>query len=73
MACAKAEPLDRYRILYIAIYGLVSGDRVGGALLSEPALALTPGGGDDRFLTATEIAALRLNADWVVLSACNTA
>jgi CHAT domain-containing protein len=27
---------------------------------------------DDGLLTATEIAALTLNADWVVLSACNT-
>jgi tetratricopeptide (TPR) repeat protein len=72
-ARVKAEPLDRYRLLYFATHGLVSGDRVGGALLSEPALALTPGGGEDGFLTATEIAALRLNADWVVLSACNTA
>ena len=28
---------------------------------------------NDGLLTASEIAALRLNADWVVLSACNTA
>jgi CHAT domain-containing protein len=28
---------------------------------------------DDGLLTASEIAALKLNADWVVLSACNTA
>jgi CHAT domain-containing protein/tetratricopeptide (TPR) repeat protein len=72
-ARVKAAPLDRYRMLYFATHGLVSGDRAGGALLAEPALALTPGAGEDGFLTATEIAALRLNADWVVLSACNTA
>src|SRR5204863_3591814 len=28
---------------------------------------------DDGFLTASEIATLKLDADWVVLSACNTA
>jgi len=28
---------------------------------------------DDGLLTASEVAALKLNADWVVLSACNTA
>jgi tetratricopeptide (TPR) repeat protein len=72
-ARVKAEPLDQARMLYFATHGLVSGDRAGGTLLTEPALALTPGQGEDGFLTATEIAGLRLNADWVVLSACNTA
>ena len=45
--------------------------------LAEPALVLTPpikgSGDDDGLLTASEIAQLKLNADWVVLSACNTA
>jgi CHAT domain-containing protein len=72
-AAVKATPLDRDRMLSFATHGLVSGDRVGGAILSEPALALTPGQGEDGFLTASEIAALRLNADWAVLSACNIA
>ena len=44
----------------------------------EPALVLTPpdkpaNADDDGLLMASEIAALKLNADWVVLSACNTA
>ena len=72
-ATLKKAGLDRYRMLYFATHGLVSGDRAGGTLLSEPALALTPGDGEDGFLTATEVAQLRLNADWVVMSACNTA
>ncbi|HMO72370.1 MAG TPA: CHAT domain-containing protein, partial [Paracoccaceae bacterium] len=72
-AQVKAADLSRFRMLYFATHGLVSGDRAGGAILAEPALALTPGQGEDGFLTATEIAQLRLNADWVVLSACNTA
>ena len=28
---------------------------------------------DDGYLSASEIAALKLDADWVILSACNTA
>jgi CHAT domain-containing protein len=32
-----------------------------------------PNGVDDGLLTASEIAQLKLDADWVVLSACNTA
>ncbi len=69
----KAEPLDRFRVLHFATHGLVAGDAVGGTVLGEPALALTPGRGEDGFLTVSEILDLRLNADWVVLSACNTA
>ncbi len=57
-----------------ATHGLVAGDLSG---LAEPALVLTPPpvatDADDGLLTASEIAALNLNADWVVLSACNTA
>ena len=43
----------------------------------EPGLILTPpetaSEEDDGYLTASEIAALKLDADWVILSACNTA
>ncbi len=74
-AALKAAPLADFRVLYFATHGLVAGEVAGGdgAPLAEPALALTAGQGEDGFLTASEIAELRLNADWVVLSACNTA
>ena len=45
--------------------------------VAEPALVLTPpdegSEADDSLLTASEIATLKLDADWVILSACNTA
>jgi len=73
-ATAKSAPLHEYRVVHFATHGLVAGDLSG---LDEPALVLTPPdtptAADDGLLTASEIATLRLNADWVVLSACNTA
>jgi CHAT domain-containing protein/tetratricopeptide (TPR) repeat protein len=70
----KAEPLDRYRVIAFATHGLMAGDF---GRLREPGLVLTPpaapAGADDGLLTVGEIAGLRLDADWVVLSACNTA
>jgi CHAT domain-containing protein len=70
----KEMKLDDVRILAFATHGLVPGDLDG---LNQPALALSApkvaGVGGDGLLTMDEIFALRLNADWVVLSACNTA
>ena len=70
----KAAALSDYRIIEFATHALVAGDLSG---LAEPALVLTPPDipteADDGLLTASEIATLKLNADWVVLSACNTA
>jgi CHAT domain-containing protein len=70
----KRLDLSRYRVLAFATHGLMAGD-FGG--LAEPALVLTPPEKgtalDDGLLTASEIAQLKLNADWVILSACNTA
>jgi CHAT domain-containing protein/tetratricopeptide (TPR) repeat protein len=72
-ATVKRAPLVDYRIVYFATHGLVAGDVKG---LAEPSLALTiPEQStelDDGLLTASEVAQLKLNADWVVLSACNT-
>jgi CHAT domain-containing protein len=74
----KKLPLDRYRVLHFATHGLLAGDTSQmSAGLAEPALVLTPPAHasalDDGLLTASEIAALKLDADWVILSACNTA
>jgi CHAT domain-containing protein len=69
----KRAALADYRVVYFATHGLVAGEIKG---LAEPSLALTlpkqPSEIDDGLLTASEVAQLKLNADWVVLSACNT-
>ena len=63
----KRLPLADYRVVYFATHGLVAGDVEG---LGEPSLALTlpnePSELDDGLLTASEVAQLKLNADWVV-------
>ena len=71
---SESGKLSDYRIVHFATHGLVAGEVDN---LAEPALALTlPKKAteiDDGLLTASEVARLKLDADWVVLSACNTA
>ncbi len=66
--------LAQYRLVHFATHGALAGQVKGN---SEPGLILTPpeqpSGEDDGYLTASEIAALKLDADWVILSARNTA
>jgi CHAT domain-containing protein len=66
--------LAQYRVLHFATHGTIAGEIEGTA---EPGLILTPPKDqsefDDGYLAASEIAALKLDADWVILSACNTA
>ena len=74
----KQVQLNQYRIVYFATHGLVSGELSKFTKAkAEPALAFTfpdkPSELDDGLLQASEIAQLKLDADWVVLSACNTA
>jgi CHAT domain-containing protein len=70
---AKGE-LAKFRILHFATHGFLAGQLDG---TNEPGLLLTPPGeatqDDDGYLSASEITGLKLDADWVVLSACNTA
>jgi CHAT domain-containing protein len=74
----KDTALDQYRIVYFATHSLVAGNLEKFAKAkAEPALVLSipekPTEQDDGLLRASDIAQLKLNADWVVLSACNTA
>ena len=74
-AAVKGADLSDLRVVAFATHGLVPGDLDG---LTQPALALSnpelSGDKDnDGLLGMDEILALKLNADWVVLSACNTA
>jgi CHAT domain-containing protein len=68
--------LSDYRVLYFATHGLLPGEL---RCQSEPALVLSPPAIaavtkiEDGLLDASEISQLKLNADLVVLSACNTA
>jgi CHAT domain-containing protein/tetratricopeptide (TPR) repeat protein len=70
----RTSDLSDVDVLVFATHGLMAGELPG---LSEPALAFSPGvassDGDDGLLTASEVTTLRLDADWVVLSACNSA
>ena len=74
-ASIKSSPgLSRAGVIAFATHGLLSREMPGqdepGLLLTAPARSR---GDDDGVLTASEAAALDLSADWVILSACNTA
>jgi len=73
-ANVKKLDLSRHRIVAFATHGVMAGE-LGKEM--EPGLLLTPPvegtPEDDGYLAAGEIARLKLNADWVLLSACNTA
>ena len=66
------EDLDEYRILHFATHGLVTSPQADCP--PRPALLTSFGDGDsDGLLSFAEIFDLRLDADLVILSACNTA
>ncbi len=70
----KALQLDKYQNVAFATHGLLAGEFNG---LIEPALVLTPPevatSTDDGLLMSSEIANLKFDAEWIILSACNTA
>ncbi|MBV6410577.1 MAG: CHAT domain-containing protein [Anaerolineae bacterium] len=67
----KGMDLSRRRIVAFATHGLLPGDFPG---LDQPALAMASNGSaEEGLLKLEEILKLKLDADWVVLSACNTA
>jgi CHAT domain-containing protein len=61
-------------MVHFATHGTLAGEFKG---THEPGLILMPpetaSEEDDGYLSASEIAALELDVDWVVLSTCNTA
>jgi len=69
----KSMDLSNRQVIAFASHALVPGELSG---LNQPAIALTnpsvSGGNEDGLLTMDEIMKLKLNADWVILSACNT-
>jgi CHAT domain-containing protein len=73
-AMSENGELTQYRIVHFATHGAMAGELDKS---SEPGLILTPpdmaSEEDDGYLAASEIATLKLDADWVILSACNTA
>ncbi|GMP00094.1 CHAT domain-containing protein [Bradyrhizobium sp. TM239] len=73
-ALGQSGDLAKYRILHFATHGALAGQVRGsiepGLILSPPA---APTSTDDGYLSSSEISGLKLDADWVILSACNTA
>jgi len=69
----KTINLSDRKVISFATHALVPGDLDG---LDQPAIALSSpsvtGEQEDGVLTVGEILTLKLNADWIVLSGCNT-
>jgi CHAT domain-containing protein len=65
----RAQPLDKFQVLHFAVHGLLSTAHPERSALVFQA---NPASGEDGLLQAREISQLRLNADMVTLSACET-
>lgn len=74
VSAVQASALQNYRIIAFATHALLPGEV---DCLAEPALVLTPQAEarsrNDGLLSASAVASLKLDAEWVLLSACNTA
>ncbi len=64
--------LGKKQVVVFATHGLLAGDLPN---LNQPALAMAASANpaESPLLTLEDVLSLKLNADWVVLSACNTA
>lgn len=73
----KDTKLANAKIIIFATHGLISAETGKLSTINEPALVLTPPDKatmkNNGLLTSSEISGLKLNADFVILSACNTA
>jgi CHAT domain-containing protein len=73
-ALSASGDLEQARVVVFATHGAMAGELKG---FNEPGLVMTPPEQateeDDGLLTASEVAQLNLNANWVILSACNSA
>jgi CHAT domain-containing protein len=69
---SSSGQLAQKQVVVFATHGLLAGDLPN---LNQPALAMavTPNPAESPLLTLEDVLSLKLNADWVVLSACNTA
>jgi CHAT domain-containing protein len=71
-ALLSSPNLDQFRVLHFATHGLVTAPKP--SCPARPALITSFGGeGSDGLLTFSEIFDLKLDADLVILSACDTA
>jgi len=70
----RTADLSRHKIIVFSTHGLTADEATG---VGQGGLVLTPpdepSEQDDGYLAASEVAALDLDADWIILSACNTA
>lgn len=71
LASENSKLIDK-QVIVFATHGLLPGDL---PKLEQPALAMSAmaGATTSPLLTLEDVMGLRLNADWVILSACNTA
>lgn len=74
MKASQSGELARRRVVVFATHGLMAGEVPG---LDQPALAMAPEAKDagdpmQGLLKLDDVLSLKLHADWVVLSACNT-
>ena len=69
----KAAELGRHRIIHLATHALLPGEL---SCLQEPSIVVSaqPGAADadSAFVKASDLLGLKLDADLVILSACNT-